>query len=178
MTLFQLSSFSKDVYHLSLGIFVFNESLKFVIYKKENKFKNIIFILALLLFILSRPQYFAFALLSLLIPFKKSRRLKIKFRSQLILLLVLVSSVLGLLWYLFNNQVYLSPHNQVTSIGYSNQIEPQTQLVAIVTRPLLLPKAIASGFFHYYNFYFNSMVGIFGWVDKPLPKIIYWLFSF
>ena len=176
MTMFQLSSYSKDVFHLSLGIFLFNESLKYVIYQQENKLKNFIFIFALLLFIISRPQYFGFALLSLLIPFKNKHNLKIRFRSELILFLVLIQAVIGLLWYLFNNQVYLSPHNQVTSLSYSSQIIPKLQFFALIHKPWLLPKIMLSGLYHYGGFYLRGLIGIFGWVDRPLPELIYILY--
>jgi uncharacterized membrane protein len=178
MNLFQLSSYSKDVYHLTFGLFLFNESLKFVIYQKENLTKNIIFIFVLLLFILSRPQYFPFSLLALLLPFKKQRKINLALKKQLLFFLLLVQTTIITLWYLFNNQIYLSPHNQVISIPYSQEINPQLQLLTMIQKPWLLPKVIASAFYHYSGFYLQSLIGVFGWVDQNLPHIIYLIYYF
>lgn len=173
MTLFQLSSYSKDVYHLAFGLFLFNESLKFVLFQRENKVRIIIFTVVLFLFILSRPQYFPFILLTLLIPFKKKQVLATHLKKTLLLLLLLVQSLLLVLWYSFSNQVYLSPHNQIISLTYANQINPQQQLANLLHQPWIIPIAMVETFFDRVGFYLISMIGVFGWVDVLLPDYIY-----
>jgi len=172
MTLFQISSYSKDVYHIALGIFLLNKLFLFLSEKKLSDWDIGSFIFALILFILTRPQYGWFVLLLFLLPLTKSKK------HHLYLMLLSFSVVVGVLLFLIHHDVYLSPFNENQSLVFHALINPQKQLLFIAKNPLSFLLTIFHSLTGFALFYVKSAIGIFGSLNEPLPNFVYAIYIF
>ncbi len=180
MTLFQISSYSKDVYHLAFGVFLINRLIFFISEKKHQIGEVVLFLASMIAFVLTRPQYFWFMLLILLIPFtspKKNQVGKLALRKFLI---TVVAVVIGgaILGFLVHQDVYLSPYNADKSLSYYQLINPQKQLQFVVAHLGKFVGTIVDSFVEFAAFYLKGAIGIFGALDKPLPNFIYLFYLF
>ena len=179
MTLFQITSYSKDAYHIIFGLFLINKSLLFSQRKKISLKNVIIFCSILILFILTRPQYFWFILLILILPLKKKLvvgRKKVKINHAI--LFVITTLILGLsLMFLIKKQVYLSPYNRIVSLSYSGNIDPKNQVIHLLTHPLSFPAAIIRTLINNRLLFLVSLIGVFGWINIVLPPWVYYVHS-
>lgn len=132
---FMLSSYNKDVFHITLGMLLFSlilalrERSRCIEIKREAFF----LISIVVLFILSRPQYLFIALVFFLIPFNKS--FKINLIYQLFFSAMTFSIALLFIFFLITQTMYVNPSPAtITSSQYF--IFPDVQFQLLIEYPL------------------------------------------
>jgi uncharacterized membrane protein len=175
MVTFQISSYSKDVYHLSLGILLINLTLHFLHSKKMTTHEFLFFILTTLFFILTRIQYAFFILFILLLPHTSSttKRFK-KFHNWPIAGAIgtMVAAV-SILFLSIQNNVYLTPYNENIYVSYHAQVDPRRQFFYLLTNPISFVLTMFNTLVAFGLFYLKGAIGILGWLDQPLPNFVY-----
>lgn len=174
MVLYQITSYSKDAYFLSLGLYIFNRFVYFVINKKIINRELILFLMALIFFVLTRPSYIFFTLF--LIVFYSIRSQKISYLPKMMIGSGTIIVIFLAIFYLIFNKVYITPNNTNFALSYYAQIDPLLQLKFNLSHPIIFLQTLVNTIDHYFLFYVKSAIGIFGWLDKPLPNIVYGLF--
>ncbi len=175
MTLYQISSVSKDAYHLGLGIFIINTMLAVWKSKKITPVEFLNVSLSMILFVLTRPQFFWFIFLLVTIPnsFLGQTQHSFSLKMKLLIVSITVCTVGIILGIFIQQHVYLSPHNPATNLPYYQQIDPDLQIKSMITHPFLFSVAVANSFWKFGVYYLKGSVGILGPLSRPLPLIVY-----
>ncbi len=181
MSIYMISSYSKDALHIVLGLFVFNYFLSFWLLPKIEKKHFIIFCLFLFLFILSRPQYVFFIGLLFALPTQNLPKISLFTKKQVKFVKVYIFITLGFflfssLWFLIDHKIYLSPDNKNTALVFADLINPELQIDHILRNPFLFFRSIFNSLSHFGVFYTKSLIGIFGSLDEPLPNFTYFVY--
>lgn len=172
MTVFQFSSYSKDWATLSIGLLFFVELLRMK-FSQTPSYKHLFFVGILsALLVLSRPTYVPLVFLMLLyLPKVKLKKYR---RSALLMFgLPIVSGVAFLYLFaapLWNKFLFL--WNQ----PYVDQVDARLQLLHIAQHPWQFLHVLWTTLEKDWYFYWNSMIGILGWLDYGLPKIVYTIY--
>lgn len=175
MTMYQLSSLSKDAYHLGLGVFIINSMLLIWKLKKISPTQFLKVALSIILFVLTRPQFFWFIFFLATIPagINEKNQFAHTLKMKLLITAVTVSTVGIILGIFISQHVYLSPHNPATDLPYYQQIDPELQLRSMITHPFLFSISIINSFKKFGIYYLKGSIGILGPLNRPLPLPVY-----
>lgn len=174
MVLYQVSSYSKDAYFISLGLYIFNRFLYFVINKKIITKDLIAYMIALILFILTRPSYIFFTLLSIIFYTIKPKEILKKHAIGIVLITIV--TIFTVFSFFILNKVYITPNNTNFNLSYYDQIDPMLQFKYNIFHPFNFLLTLWQTILTFFLFYVKSSIGIFGWLDIPLPNVVYEFF--
>lgn len=174
MVLHQLSSFSKDALHISLGVLAFSLLVRFSAKKAKIKLGELLlFFVSLAVSILARPQYILFSFLPLLISKKKvlKRHLSIKVASMFFI--VSIVAVIGLALTLETYSAKAVSLGQSTPLSF---VHPNLQVKYLLENPWRLVTILSDSIEENSVFYFRGLFGIFGWLDYELSWYLYLIY--
>jgi uncharacterized membrane protein len=176
MTLFQIGSYSKDALHLGAGIVALAILVRSVSEPKSVSVKMMLtFFASLAVTILARPQFALFALLPLLIVKPHIKKIPQSWRIMSVLFLV---GLFGLIFLLFNNEIYSAKALSLGNVAPNSFIYPQAQLLFLWEHPSKILSVVTTTFAAQYLFLGKSLIGLLGWLDYELPWYIYLAFIF
>lgn len=177
MVLHQISSFSKDALHISFGVLAI--SYLFYFLKKKTLVKKeelIVFFTSLLMTVSARPQYFLLAFLPFLIPFEKVERIKHTRLPIKILSFVFILLLGGLIIWLLSTETYSANANSYVGdsapLIRNGFVYPELQLKYLQKEPLKFIEILDKTLNERSNFYIETLVGGFGWLEYKLSWFI------
>jgi uncharacterized membrane protein len=180
MVAHQLSSYSKDMLHLSLGMMAFAYWVKLLETKlKSNKsialFKKefLYLLLSLIGIILTRPQYLPLLFVALaIVPFSSKNKQLV--RWLLAMFVTSFGATLVLLWSSIRFFHLYSVDGSLlrSSISAMQGIDPAFQIKYLVQYPLKMFVVAYQTLHDNGWFYFTSMVGNLGWLDNQIYFIL------
>ncbi|KJU85094.1 conserved hypothetical protein, membrane [Candidatus Magnetobacterium bavaricum] len=173
MSLFIASTLSADAFTNAISYLVIAVFVRYAYDdNKEINIKDILIIFTLsALLSLSKQAYYLILFLFLLIPINKMKTVKdkkygrIKYLSVFIALIT-VNLLLVMSWSSIVRDIVMIP------FSYSTNISPHQQMSFILSHPLTYCRTIFNTFFIERHFYLYQIIGVFGWLDTPMPASI------
>lgn len=171
MTIYQASSLSSDALLISLSFIVTALLLKAYSVKRIDK-KHIALIGALILALaITKQVYLLFALPILLIPTEKFDSKKAKYIC--FVAIILLSGILALSWNISVNEIANTLH---TVYRPDQHIIPSDRVLQVIANPFSVIVETFKTLLYYSSLFLTeSMIGIVGWLDIPLPAFCYFL---
>ena len=166
MVLHQVTAISYDTTQLSLIILVFSLLIKYLSISHISLRQITIFTVLLVLFSLAKAGYYPLLLLYFLIPYRKITSRFINY--------ILITAIMFLPAIIVN---ILFAKSIVSSMSNFNLVSPKLQIKFMLQNPSTLPSLIMNTFSINGEFYYKSLVGIFGWLDYGLNFFIYIAFA-
>lgn len=169
MSLFQAASYSFDSFTNGLSFILIALCLNLALKDDQSlHWKNIVPLAFLAVLLpMTKPAYAFLVVLVLLIPARKfnSRKNYILTVAGLILVAValfVVSSLLNRASFYIN--------------APSPEIDPNAQITYIFKHPLTYLWTILNTVYTYFSFMVKSYIGMLGWLDTYLPRLVYWTY--
>ena len=175
IVLHQLTSYSKDMYHLSLGFLLISYLIAWYQREKPFTYKELFSYAGLLVvFILTRPQYIPFVLILFLLRSKNENISNIFLLKRL----GLAAAVIGLTGFilLISSKLGIYTSSQILTEPYEVQqyVFPDLQLLYILDNPLRFLQIIVNTLDEkFYSYYLKETIAVLGSNDTFLPDIIY-----
>lgn len=164
MLLYQSATLSADSVTNCLAVFLISYFIRLTQQVKENiSRKEIIFMFCLVAIVsVTKQVYFVLSLLYFVIPEKKFENK----RQYLVIgtLIFLLSIFTNLLW------MKVSGAGNVLSTG--GVASPKDQVIYVLYHPIFCIKTIIRTIEVNYKFYFQSFIGVLGWLDTILPDYL------
>ncbi len=170
MSLFQLSSYSKDSLHLSMAILGFALFAEATEQKKSVTLtQGIVLSICLGLLVLARPQYALFLLLPLALKLRLPRTEHISAVAAAVGILFTASTILlvSLSLKIFADKAVSL---QISSPAY---VFPLQQVRHILVHPQMYLGVLSATIQDNFVFYGKGLIGILGWSDYELPWYSY-----
>ncbi len=162
MVMYQATAISYDTLQLSIMIILFSVCLKYLLKEVISKKELVLFLILLAFFILVKSGYYPMLLLYFIFPYKKITN---KFRYYFIFTLLL--SAVGLIF------TFLSARVTLSSTPSNHFINPLLQVNSLIHNPSILIHIFFNSLKSYGDFYYQSFIGYFGWLDFKLNYFIY-----
>ncbi len=168
--LFQLSSYSKDALHLSLGFLAFSYWLGFRTRTTPLTLRSfVVFFAALILAILARPTYAPLVLIIFLIPDATTlvHRLNKKPFFIVILTSILTTGILS--GAIFLTRQYVAKASFFLSTPMLGFVNPALQLRYLAMDPWRILVVLGTTFEQSFGLYVRTAVGVTGWIGAVMP---------
>lgn len=167
MALHQATAYSYDSAQLSLVFIIFTLLIN-ILNKSVLRILDLVFLLlAILVFVLIKPGYYAFLLLPLLIPLPKLGKVFLK--NLWLFVGLFLFSFLILIFFI--NQFQLGP------LPYPPHVLPNFQLDFIIQHPLKAILILYNTLGISGEAYYKGLIGIFGWLDYSVNFFVYIIYS-
>ncbi len=171
MSIYLAASYSADAIQIMLT-FLYISMVLFELHSQTlmSTARKVAFVIAGSLLALTKPVSLLIIPLSYAIP---SDRFGDKQRK---LAFVSIQFALGVLFVFLWTKLISS--NLAPSGFLPVNVSPAKQLVFIIFNPFSFIKAIVSSISQNFEFFFQSFVGLFGWLTTKLPEFVYFIFVF
>lgn len=162
MVVHQVTAISYDSMQLSLLILVFSLFLKFLTVEKITKLQLTCFLFLIALFAVAKSGYYFIGLLFFAIPYKK-------FTSKFLyyILPTIAACVLAAAFVFLSTRVILTP------APGNHYINPQAQVRYLLQNPMMSWHIAFNTLQSYGDFYYESLIAYFGWIDFQVNYFIY-----
>lgn len=167
MVTHQASTIGYDALQLAIAPVLFALNRHFIEEKNIEKKDLWIYFISMFVLLTAKPGYYFMSLLYLLIPREKITKDKKKYLlyTGIYFLLVVVSAI-------FFTKLYSD-----AGIGSVEQnINPAEQLKGLISNPLRLIVLVRNTLGGNMNFYMESFIGKFGWLDYGISPLVYMMF--
>ncbi|MEI6533039.1 MAG: DUF2142 domain-containing protein [Candidatus Roizmanbacteria bacterium] len=164
MLLHQVSGFTYDEVQISMMVILFSLFTHFFETKIITKKLVAIFVSSLLILVLVKSGYYPLLGLLLLIPYKKIQGYSPKY-----LLVLFFTSLIAMI-------IGIRITSNYGQSAFSNFANPQIQSLLILTHPFYFIQAIINAIDKNADFWIQSFIGKFGWLDYQLNGFIYLLY--
>lgn len=165
MVLNQISSYNKDVYHLSFGMLFF--SALFALWKKKRTNVLLYYFIvgiSLVICISSRFQYAPLILLLFTLQWKVNIN-----KKWIMLVVPVVIAAYSLV-------VYIGNSHSLFFDSYLKYVYPTLQIRFMIQNPRFVSNVILNTLTQDFDFYTKGMVGILGWLDTYLHPLVYFTY--
>jgi uncharacterized membrane protein len=183
MSLFQAASLSPDAAITGMSFLLIALILYYALNSDKKSITNWDMVLLLILSMalaVSKQVYFLIPLIFLIIPVARFSNKK-DFIVKFCLLILSIIVVMALLSMSINQSIPIPSSTQNINGSQPSQISEEkssavTQVSFIFNNPVKYCFILKNTLFTLKDLYIDSFIGIFGWLDTPLPGYIYYLF--
>lgn len=177
MSLYQMSSYSKDWVTISVGTLFFVLTAKIFQSTKVKPIYIMAQLISVLIIIFSRVTYFPLLLIPFINPnlFKTWKIHTRNFSNRKIWILLICTIIITTVICLLIGIQYLSKAKLLISHTNADFVSPYTQIIYISEHPFRFLKLIIDNLIES-EFYIKSIIAYFGWLDYLLDSYVYLLY--